>query len=225
MGRASRRKQEKRQIRLQRPEIERAFEEHLGFLFRSALSYDEGYEDEAKRLAVSLRAILHNTSQSHSLLAQLELTDKLFTDTAEHINPQNLVNTPGLVMMRMTVGVGLTYIAPLGMLSPPRIHPPAPFGTWWEFPVMKVGEHVWSRKQLVLALANKDGGAHVDPSLDEDYFRLSRRNLLGFAYVDDLGRQEATGNPAAAAVRQITYEVLDTFGRKQPNTMPQNSMA
>ncbi|MEH1056409.1 hypothetical protein V6U89_14480 [Micromonospora sp. CPCC 206171] len=225
MGRASRRKHEKRQIQLQRPEIERALEEHLGFLFRSALSYDEGYEDEAKRLAVSLRAILHNTAQSHSLLAQLDLGSKLFTDTAAHIDPRNLGNTPGLVIMEMIVGVGVTYVAPLGMLSPSRIHPPAPFQAWWDSPVMKIGEHLWSRKQLVLALANKDGGAHVDPSLDEDYYALSRRNLLGVTYVDASGAQEAQGNPAAAAVRQIAYEVLGTFEREQPNTMPKNAKA
>jgi hypothetical protein len=86
---------------------------------------------------------------------------------------------------------------------------------------MKVKGSTWSRRSLVLALANQDGGAHVDPGLDEDYYHLSRRNLPGVQYVDDRGVRDATGNPAAAAVRQITYELLATFGREQPNVDPQ----
>jgi hypothetical protein len=223
MSRASRKRQEKRQVRLQRPEIEQQLEEHLGFLFRSARSFDEGYEGEAKRLATSLRAMVHNTAQSHSLLAQLGLTHTAFTNTATPINPRNLIATPGLVLLEMTVGVGVRYVAPLGQLPPSRTQPPSPFPTWWENPVMKIEEHVWSRKQLVLTLANRDGGAHVDPLLDEDYYRLSRQNLLGWHYGDGVRHVPATGNPAAAAVRQITYEVLDTFGRTQPNVVPKQA--
>lgn len=85
---------------------------------------------------------------------------------------------------------------------------------------MKAKGKTWSRKGLVLALANQDGGAHVDIALDEDYHHLSRLNLFAVHYVDDRGISEAVGNPAAAAVRQITYELLDSFDRDQPNVDP-----
>jgi hypothetical protein len=36
--------------------------EQLGFLERSVAAFDQGYEDEAKRLAVTLRVLLHDTT-------------------------------------------------------------------------------------------------------------------------------------------------------------------
>lgn len=87
-----------------------------------------------------------------------------FTDTAEPLNPANLLPTPGLVMMKLVVGGESSYVAPLEMLSPPRINPPADFEPWWNKDVTKDKDgNLWSRKSFVLTLANKEGGAHVDP--------------------------------------------------------------
>lgn len=38
------------------------------FLVSSCLAFDEGFHGEAKRLAVSARVLLHETSTSHALL-------------------------------------------------------------------------------------------------------------------------------------------------------------
>lgn len=70
----------------------------------------------------------------------------------------------------------------------------------------------WSRRQFVLTLANKEGGAHVDPNLNEDYERLCRRNGLGWTYSDDANQESAfLGSPIAASVRQIAHETLTTL--------------
>jgi hypothetical protein len=45
--------------------------EQFGFLIRSAQVYDNGIEDEAKRLASTLRILLHDTPKQKSLLASL----------------------------------------------------------------------------------------------------------------------------------------------------------
>jgi hypothetical protein len=60
-----------------------------------------------------------------------------FTDTAEPINPANLLPTPGLVMMKLVVGGESTYVAPLGLLAPSRVKPPAEFAPWWNSNVTK----------------------------------------------------------------------------------------
>ena len=171
MGRQSRAKAERRRVRLARPEIEAHLESHLRWLSSSARAYDEGFEDEARRLAVSIRAICHETERSHSLLKQLDLARSMaFTDTANHIDSANLADTWGLVIMEITAGVGVTFVPPLASLSPSRQHPPASFTAWWNNQVVKAQHITWSRKTLVLALANQDGGAHVDPSLDEGVY-------------------------------------------------------
>src|SRR5689334_21606817 len=57
--------------------------EQVAFLRQSAAQYDEGVDAEAKRLAVSVRTMCHDTRNSQSLLHQLGLLDVLrFVDTA-----------------------------------------------------------------------------------------------------------------------------------------------
>jgi hypothetical protein len=77
-------------------ELQTHLDEQLGFLERSSAAFDEGYEDEAKRLAVTLRVLLHETTQSHSLLRQLGLLPDTFLDTAP-----NLMTHGGLVFVAM----------------------------------------------------------------------------------------------------------------------------
>ncbi|MGE5288360.1 MAG: hypothetical protein ACM3ML_14420 [Micromonosporaceae bacterium] len=228
MGKQRSKKPTGRTIKLPRAEIEQQLEAHLEFIAASCRAYDAGFKDEAKRLAVSLRAICHETARSHSLLVQLDLIKTMmFPNTATPViswaepgNPAKSV-APwglGLVGVKIVVGTGVEYEPPLGRRSPPRINPPVPFTSWWNNPVMRGGDVTWSRETLVLALANKDGGAHVDPELDEDYYRLSRLNLLGVRYIEARGITDVPGNPAAAAVRQIAYELLIAFGREQLST-------
>lgn len=215
MGKASRSKRVRGPKR-SRTDLLEALNENVEFLERSAGAFDEGFESEAKRLAVVLRVLLHDTDMSHSLLEQLGVKRRLnFLDTAQPIDPKNLANTPGLLMMRATWtgggGVKGDYVAPLGMERP---FPPrsSRFTAWWDQPVMKV-DGTWSRKQLVLILANQEGGAHIDPSLDERYEALARQNGLGWRAVGPVQDDPFNGNAVSVAVRQIAYEVLETLKR------------
>ena len=71
----------------------------------------------------------------------------------------------GLATMRMNPSEGTTsYCPPLGTLAPERIHPPAAFVDWWEDPVLTDADGAsYSRKQLVLWVANKDGRSLSSP--------------------------------------------------------------
>lgn len=59
---------------------------HIGFIERSSKLYDSGYEDEALRLATSMRVILHDTGSCTSLLTHLELTATSMRATARKRN-------------------------------------------------------------------------------------------------------------------------------------------
>ena len=216
MGKAARLKK-LRGPKRSRDELLELLAESRQVLERSADAFDSGYEAEAKRLAVVLRVLLHDTQASHSLLKQLGVKDRLdLLDTAEPINPQNLLPTPGLVIMRATMtadGAEGQYVAPLKMERPggSRV---VGFASWWQNAVMKV-DGVWSRKDLVLALANTEGGAHVDPGLDERYDRLAKKNGVGFVAMSTSGEKSFAGNVVAVAVRQVTHEVLETLTREE----------
>jgi hypothetical protein len=135
--------------------------EQMGFLERSSESFDRGFEDEAKHLAVVIRVLLHDTGSSHSLLGLRGVKDSLaFLDTAVPIIPDNLLPTIGLASLRVTTGVGAAYVALLG--NRPCQPGEKPFITWWNDPVTKdnVGR-LFARRDYVLNVANEEGrGTH-----------------------------------------------------------------
>jgi len=183
-------------------DLEQHLQDHLEFLQSSADAFDEGKVGEAKRLAVSLRVLFHDSGSSASLLGQLGRLDAKFLSTAFPINEKSLVSYSGLIVM----GVGTDKY--LAMLDDVPFKNWLDFVQWWSEPAfVDDKKETLSRKNLVLAVANQDGGAHVDPSLNETYARLSRHNSLGWVWGD--GRTERPmQKPERAAIRQIAHEAL-----------------
>jgi SEC-C motif len=204
------------------------FDEQLQFLGASAEAYDRGFEAEAKRLAVTIRTLVHDTSQSHGLLNQLGIKDQLrWRDTAIPINPANLLPTNGLAVVKATAGGGqgatAQYVPPLEKFPAGRANRPVDFERWWETPVTKDGNNnLFSRRNFVMTVANKEGGAHVDPKLNSAYRQITEDNSLGIASFETLPETEerleraAEGNVALASVRQIAWEVVSTLRQQTP---------
>ena len=63
-------------------ELRTHLQEQVRFLKTSAESFDKGDRTEAKRLAVAVRILFHDTKHSLSLLGQLGLKSCSFLDTA-----------------------------------------------------------------------------------------------------------------------------------------------
>jgi hypothetical protein len=86
-----------------------------------------------------------------------------------------------------------------------------PFELWWSEPVFTdLHGHQLSRRELILTMANQDGGAHVDASIEKGYTDLSKNNALGWC--QDFGdHKEPSDPPHLAAVRQIGHEILKTL--------------
>ena len=195
---------------LTKDELEAHLDGSFGFLEASAASFDIGFEGEAKRLAVTLRVLLHDTKQSKSLLGQLGLFNRKFSNTAFDYNPENKMSHGGLVYIAM--GPSSTrYVAMLDNLPDAFLGREIDFDEWWNKPVFVDTQHrQLSRKQLVLVAANQDGGAHVDSKLDGTYAALSKENALGWIINDVKGERPMEG-PEKAAIRQIAHETLKTL--------------
>jgi len=205
-----------------REELERHLREQLSFLERSAESFDNGFEEEAKRLAVVVRTLVHDTPSSHSLLEQLGLKTKDFYDTAMDDFPENLLGHGALVQV---------FFSPQGSKYVPLLDDPAPdqqprwstFDNWWNRSVFRTSDGLQlSRRALILALANKDGGAHVDTKLDSAYAAISRNHAIGWIFSNG-ELSYAIRAPELAAGRQIAHEILKTFNpgyTKRPDLPP-----
>lgn len=189
------------------------FGEIIDALRLSCQSYDKGYFGEAKRLATSVRVLVHDTNTSHSLFEQLGIKRKLaFSSTPSAYGKNNLLAECHLVMA--LVGPQPTYEAALDRLPFPWQQ--LPFDGWWSQVVVRdaKGER-FSRKDLVLWFANKEGGAHVDPKLDERYRKLQDENSFGFTFVANGAEATPTAGVELACMRQIAHEILCTVERNR----------
>jgi len=189
-------------------------DEHFQFLASSAAAFDNGFLGEAKRMAVSLRVLFHETAQSHSILAQLGERQRPMFDSSHPYNPNNDLSHHGLVAMMITFGSEAKFFAPLGDRAiAPR---PTRFGDWWEKDiVIKEGQpgRSYTRRSLVLFAANKDGGAHVDPDLDTGFESLKDGSGIGWVVTGFGNQADGSFIPdvQAHSIRQIAYEVQQTF--------------
>ena len=187
-------------------ELRKHLHEHLGFLKTSAELYDGGSVAEAKRLAVSIRVLVHDTQTSKSLLGQLGLKTPPFIDSASG-RPQDIVTSyAGLV--GMPLGTAQTnYVPHLDTMGSRSVS----FEKWWKTPVIiDFKQREISRRRLMLAVANQDGGAHIDPELDDIYADLSRTNSMERMYSSG-GSWHPTIGVEHASVRQVAHEVLRTL--------------
>lgn len=167
-----------------------AFEEQIEFLERSNELFDQGHLSEAKRMAVPLRVLFHHTASnnprgSHALINQLGLENTLtWVATAGRPDPRNWMPTFGLIQQGITIedGKGTPhYRAPLDDFRPALMRTTIVlprgsrlyFEMWWTDPVVKDADGtLFSRKDFVLALVNKEGGAHIDPEILESYDKI-----------------------------------------------------
>lgn len=201
--------------RLTRDDLIEHLREQLVFLRDDAAGFDSGNPAEAKRLALCLRLLLHDAGGSKSLLGQLgELQSLEFLDTANEFEPSAHSQSPCLLGMKNVPPIGIVFV-PFVQLDSPRGDRRRPFGEWWDQQVVAadMAQHTFTRRDFVLNLADKEGGAHVDPELPPTYAELVRRNSLGWVRMkeDDERSREPMGSPVAASVRQIAHEVVETL--------------
>lgn len=186
-------------------ELEEHLRQQISFIQSSSALFDAGAEFEAKRIATSIRTLVHDTKNSTSLLKQLHKKGG-FLDTSQDFDPSTIGTHGGLVAARF--GNPVKWIAPLDDVPFSKW---SPFDEWWQKDVfVDANRRSLSRKDLVLTAANQDGGTHVDPELGEVYARLARENFL-----ETVGTDGKISYPVAgalfASIRQVGHEVLKTI--------------
>jgi len=188
-------------------DLERQLSDQLQFLEDSANRYDQGHENEAKRMAITLRILLYDHRNSRSLLGQLELKNIKFLDTA--IENTSNVHTAHCALARILfAGKKTQYVALLDD-APGKM---TDYDNWWNGVIFEDNEgNKISRNDIILTMADQDGGAHVDPCIRKDYSRLSKGQSLGHMYMSsDRGWVNMQG-AELASVRQIAHEVLKSL--------------
>ncbi|TQJ60466.1 hypothetical protein FBY30_2734 [Arthrobacter sp. SLBN-83] len=226
-------------VRWTKASLAEAFREQMDFLETSAELYDQGKTSEAKRMAVVLRVLFRHYGNSHALLAQMGFLDDLkLLDTADL---DSTVLRAGAMNIRLEVETadgerlfaktrqdGLVEV--VNQMGRPTFVPPLAarrgssrmlrFDPWWTGAVMDFPNNErFSRWNLVNMMANQDGGAHVDPKGIGSAYAAFRRTGHGSVWsnsgdVAALSLPDAQyfeGDPSAASMRQIAYEVVTSL--------------
>ncbi|MEM5428250.1 hypothetical protein [Cupriavidus oxalaticus] len=195
-----------------REDLKQQLRDQLELLVMGCEHYDAGREVAGKHIALNLRVLLHQTPKSHALLQQLGLRGGNYLDTAGVLNPNNLLTECKLTGMQITTGHGARHV-PLVLIGGGAFGAKkVPFAEWWNNAVVKdkAGRN-FNRRDLILNVSNTDGGAHVDPELDDAYLQLSRQNSLGWEFNAGNGILQQMSGPELACTRQIAHEVLSTL--------------
>lgn len=174
----------------------------IDFLKSSIEIFDKGKVMEAIRIAQTLRVMFHNTEKSHSIYERLN-NNIIFKSSSGLYSPFNLISSWMLLSVELSSD-GISY--------QPKLDNPVDrlffydFEDWWNQVIFDDKKNVFSRKDIVVHVANKDGGAHFDDYIPEKYANLIIYNSLG---VSDMNGS-ISNNPMYMAIRVIAQEVIDS---------------
>lgn len=189
-----------RKISRSADDISELLKDQLDHLTTTCARFDQGDTREYRRIATSIRLLAHQTSRSSSLLGQAGLLSRGFVNSAEHLHPNNIIGECNLIALIVPPHKGpARWVAGLddGPLEFVK------FDIWWNQPVMADQvQPALTRSRLIRHVADQDGGAHVDPEIDEAFERM-RRDAFRWTR-----GKETTEHPDRHAIRQIGHEIL-----------------
>ena len=131
---------------------------HLSFIENSCKKYDQGFHEEALRIAVSLRVIFHDTPKSISILKHLGIKESISLLSTMGGNEEKIPEGHKLALSIPFMITMDGVIPPLNETSKKKI---IPIKGWWN-EIIFVQNGNFSRCDVVLSASNQDGGAHVD---------------------------------------------------------------
>jgi hypothetical protein len=145
-------------------------EENLGYFKNSLNQIEKGEFFEVKRVASTIRTLIHKTSNSHSLIKQIENHPANSFDKECYFYANN---QPLKGSLLEGLNTAIRCQLPRMRFDDSIENHEEYFRTWntlddwWNGLLYKspLIENHFTRKNIVLHFANKDGGSHVDPNI------------------------------------------------------------
>lgn len=162
-------------------------------------------------MALQLRLLVSDSSKhsgGRSVMNLIGVTNdqKILSTLPQRIS-ETTISSMGFLGLRVRDGEPNWY-APLGEAQGDRRL--LTTGNWLEEAIFKTGSITFTREKLIKVIANKEGGAHLDPNIDPEYFEIARDNGAGWKFNIGTGEEIPLGDPFPAMLRQLCYEILMT---------------
>ena len=189
-------------------ELLESLNQQIDLLHLSCNNFDNGNMNAALYMASTIRVLLHHTEKSFSILNQLKncfnIDRKNLYDPSAIVR-SNLSNYKVEVISDSEVKMN---VCPILSKSNNLVN----FESWWHNISIYWETYTLSRKDIILLLANKEGGSHVDPKIPEELMLLKRNISPTVVFIINsiplsIKAEEFMRN----AVRTIAQEVIFTF--------------
>jgi hypothetical protein len=201
-------------------------EHQVSFLVDSSNAYDHGKFAHSKLLSNIIRTIVKDVdnptpkTRTKSLLFHLDRKQSMkFNNTGfEAIDPIININLVGIVNIpnklptskRQSDNIYLPLLNQSVQIDVKWL----PFEDWWNSKIIVYKSDKmnvsFTRKTIVMTMAEQDGGTHVDTkeNVEIDYLELATATKNLFINVDKNGKESPIINLHYALVRQIAHELI-----------------
>lgn len=204
-------------IRRTDTELFAKFREQVELLELANSNYDSGIEIAALNIATTIRVMVHQTSGSTSALTHISKNHIEFLDTCTDDSDPFSVFL-GL-LQKSFIGVndgigGVVLYEPLFKSQFPLSKSWSSFDSWWNKIIFRNPDNTTlTRKELVLTVANKDGGAHIDKSITANFDKFRHSYSGGFTIkgINSGIVRDFDNVPINPALRQVSFELIGSF--------------
>lgn len=183
-----------------------ALRRQLDFIGTSCRAFDEGHEHEALRIAVTLRILFYDSNSCTSLLTTLGKKESLkLLSIASPIKDKVSTDTDFAIAIPLIFG---NSILPNLNSGNATFH--LGIYDWLEMPVLYNGGQWLNRKDVLLAAANQDGGAHVDPKPGSNLRALKESWVSRSTHVNGVETTTSITDNHFPLLRAFGHEVLNS---------------
>ena len=173
--------------------------------------FDSGRRADIGSMALQLRLLFIDSSArtgGRSVMNLLGVTNaQRILSTVPQVISDKTISSMGFLGLR-TSADGSEWFATLA--DTPGAGNLLTTERWLSENIFKTGSITFTRLKLIRVIADKEGGAHLDPEIDPEYYEIARVNGSGWNFLGADGKEVPLGNPFPAMMRQLCFEVLMT---------------
>jgi len=191
--------------------------------------FKTGHETVAVDMSVLIRAVVYNTKNQKSLLKQIGqekilflstlnthwekgISFRKFEDGCKNMTySQETVFPSGLVGAITKNNHSTKYVPLINFeLDITSLRKMIDFDEWWEKEnIGTLNGKYYTRKTLVISLADKGGGAHFDEKGPQDFDEFKERSISGIIINGNI--VQTMNYPLFSIVCEIAYELLESI--------------
>lgn len=185
--------------KLNNDDLKKHLEDQLTLLRKACKDYDNDFDLAAVHMSSILRILLKD-----SLLDKLNIRNSVkYLSTVNNYTPTNLVSYFGLGYISVS-GIEGSYRPRLEFFNENGNEKLLDFSDWWNEIVLANDNGSFSRRDVILGVSDKEGGAHVDDRVSLEQRKMIKENGLGWK----VNEVDIISNVFYVSLRVISEELL-----------------